>query len=44
MGDDTPHGAGTWRQGRNPRRRKIGVLGWALLVLLVVALFVLGPR
>ncbi|MGW0561367.1 hypothetical protein ACWDZ4_12205 [Streptomyces sp. NPDC003016] len=44
MEDDTPHRAGAWRQGRGPRRRRIGVLGWAVLVLLVVALFVLGPR
>ncbi|MEU9984193.1 hypothetical protein [Streptomyces sp. NPDC050856] len=41
---DTPHGDGAWPQGRNPQRRGIGVLGWALLVLLVVALLTLGPR
>jgi hypothetical protein len=43
MGDNS-HEVGGWRQGRNPQRRRIGVLGWALLVLLVVALFTLGPR
>jgi hypothetical protein len=41
---DAPHEVNAWRQGRNPQRRKIGVLGWALLVLLIVALFTLGPR
>jgi hypothetical protein len=41
---DAPHEVNAWRQGRNPQRRKIGVLGWALLVLLVVALFTLAPR
>ncbi|MER5883987.1 hypothetical protein ABT160_09175 [Streptomyces sp. NPDC001941] len=39
MDDD----AGSWPQGRNPHRRRIGPLGWALLVLLVVALFTLAP-
>lgn len=43
MGEN-PHAVSEWRQGRNPQRRKIGGLGWALLVLLVVALFTLGPR
>ncbi|MET9515124.1 hypothetical protein [Streptomyces sp. NPDC002994] len=40
---DAPQEPGEWRQGRNPQRRKVGVLGWALLVLLVVALFTLWP-
>ncbi|WP_256096869.1 hypothetical protein [Streptomyces agglomeratus] len=40
---DTPHEAGEWPQGRNPQRRKTGVLGWALLVLLMVALLTLWP-
>ncbi|MFV0126476.1 hypothetical protein ACLGI4_01940 [Streptomyces sp. HMX112] len=40
----TPHGDGAWPQGRDPQRRRIGVLGWALLVLLVVAPLTLGPR
>ncbi|MGX1885507.1 hypothetical protein [Streptomyces sp. NPDC055287] len=40
---DAPHEVGTWHQGRNPQRRKTGALGWALLVLLVVALFTLWP-
>ncbi|MFE7753449.1 hypothetical protein [Streptomyces sp. NPDC057429] len=39
-----PHKIGTWHQGRDPRRRTIGVLGWALLLLLLVALVALGPR
>ncbi|MFE9558202.1 hypothetical protein ACFYMW_30785 [Streptomyces sp. NPDC006692] len=43
MGDN-PHEASAWHQGRNPRRRKIGILGWALLVLLMAALFTLWPR
>ncbi|MGA4843759.1 hypothetical protein [Streptomyces sp. G45] len=33
-----------WPQGRDPRRRKVGALGWSLLVLLLVALFTLWPR
>jgi hypothetical protein len=41
---DAPHEDPPWPQGRNPHRRKIGVLGWALLVLLGVALFTLAPR
>ncbi|MEV0490885.1 hypothetical protein [Streptomyces atratus] len=41
---DAPHEVSAWRQGRNPQRRNVGVLGWALLVLLVVAVFTLGPR
>ncbi|WP_268830070.1 hypothetical protein [Streptomyces roseoverticillatus] len=40
---DIPYGAGEGRQGRDPRRRKIGVLGWAVMVLIVVALFTLWP-
>ncbi|MEU1217268.1 hypothetical protein ABZ424_33775 [Streptomyces sp. NPDC005790] len=40
---DTPHETGPWRQGRDPQRRSIGVLGWALLVLLLVVLFAFGP-
>ncbi|MEV6671393.1 hypothetical protein [Streptomyces sp. NPDC051162] len=40
---DTPHEAGAWHQGRDPRRRRIGIVGWTLLVLLAVALFTLGP-
>ncbi|MGW9025933.1 hypothetical protein ACWGQ5_17355 [Streptomyces sp. NPDC055722] len=43
MGDDSFE-AGAWRQGRNPQRRKIGVLGWALLALLLIALFTLLPN
>nr|WP_280525062.1 hypothetical protein [Streptomyces inhibens] len=39
----TPHEVSEWRQGRNPQRRKIGVLGWALLIGLMVALFTLWP-
>ncbi|MEU1594500.1 hypothetical protein ABZ468_16925 [Streptomyces sp. NPDC005708] len=42
MGDDSPE-AGAWRQGRNPQRQKIGVLGWALLALLLIALLTLAP-
>ncbi|MFI9585835.1 hypothetical protein ACIHCQ_29200 [Streptomyces sp. NPDC052236] len=41
---DAPHKVSEWHQGRDPQRRKIGVLGWALLVLLMVAVFTLGPR
>lgn len=41
---DTPREVSAWHQGRNPQRRKVGVLGWALLVLLMVAVFTLGPR
>ncbi|MFI0714466.1 hypothetical protein ACH4SK_28290 [Streptomyces inhibens] len=41
--EGTPHEVGEWHQGRNPQRRKIGVLGWALLILLMVALFTLWP-
>ncbi|MFD9499281.1 hypothetical protein [Streptomyces sp. NPDC060035] len=41
---DTPHETSTRHQGRNPQRRKIGVLGWALLTLFLVAMFTLGPR
>ncbi|GAA2963629.1 hypothetical protein GCM10010446_56530 [Streptomyces enissocaesilis] len=43
MGDEAPHRAGAWHRGRDPRRRRTGVPGWALPVLLV-SLFVLGPR
>ncbi|MEW2487015.1 hypothetical protein [Streptomyces sp. NPDC048411] len=41
---DARHEVNAWRQGRNPQRRKIGVLGWTLLLLLMVAVFTLGPR
>ncbi|MEV6781773.1 hypothetical protein [Streptomyces sp. NPDC051098] len=41
---DARGGVGARRQGRNPQRRAIGVLGWALPVLFVVAAFVLGVR
>ncbi|WP_438297578.1 hypothetical protein [Streptomyces sp. HUAS TT7] len=40
---DAPREVNEWPQGRNPRRRGIGVLGWALLILLMVALFTLWP-
>ncbi|MGI5136917.1 MULTISPECIES: hypothetical protein [unclassified Streptomyces] len=43
MGDASPE-AGAWRQGRNPQRQKIGVLGWALLTLLLIALPTLAPN
>ncbi|MEV8480345.1 WhiB family transcriptional regulator, partial [Streptomyces sp. NPDC051173] len=33
---DAPHEAGAWHQGRDPRRRRIGIVGWTLLVLLAV--------
>jgi hypothetical protein len=42
MGDGSPD-AGAWCQGRNPQRQKIGVLGWALLALLLIALLTLAP-
>ncbi|MER7660699.1 hypothetical protein [Streptomyces sp. NPDC096193] len=41
---DARGGVGARRQGRNPQRRAIGVLGWALPVLFVVAAFVLRVR
>ncbi|MFB7369772.1 hypothetical protein ACFC0D_08040 [Streptomyces sp. NPDC056222] len=40
---DTPHRSGAWGQGRDPGRRSIGVLGWALPVLVMVGLFTLRP-
>ncbi|MFH8561755.1 hypothetical protein [Streptomyces sp. NPDC017988] len=40
---DEAHGLGAGHQGRDPRRGGIGVLGWALLALLVVALLTLWP-
>ncbi|MEV0222141.1 hypothetical protein [Streptomyces sp. NPDC050704] len=43
MGND-PHEVGAWLQGRNPHRRKIGLLGWTLLALFMLSLLVLGPR
>ncbi|MFG2297169.1 hypothetical protein [Streptomyces sp. NPDC048603] len=42
--EDVPHHDTEWRQGRNPHRRRIGVLGWALLGLLLFALLTLWPR
>ncbi|MFG3283264.1 hypothetical protein [Streptomyces sp. NPDC048111] len=41
--EDSRHEADAWRQGRNPQRRKIGVLGWTLLILCAIALFALWP-
>ncbi|MFH8572280.1 hypothetical protein [Streptomyces sp. NPDC017993] len=41
---DAPRDVSSWPQGRDPQRPKIGVLGWALLVLLLVVLFFCGPR
>ncbi|MER5771061.1 hypothetical protein [Streptomyces sp. NPDC001985] len=42
--ENDPRGAGAWPQGRNPHRRKVGVLGWALLLMVLLVLFLLGPR
>ncbi|MEU4350212.1 hypothetical protein [Streptomyces sp. NPDC023838] len=42
--DRDAHDVGGWPQGRNPHRRKIGVLGWSLLILLMLVLFIVGPR
>ncbi|MGW0535335.1 hypothetical protein [Streptomyces sp. NPDC003032] len=40
---DDPQGLGAGCQGRDPDRGRVGVLGWALLVLLMVALLTLWP-
>ncbi|MEU1075903.1 MULTISPECIES: hypothetical protein [unclassified Streptomyces] len=42
--DRDPHDVDAWPQGRNPHRRSVGVLGWSLLLLLLLALFLFGPR
>ncbi|MEV7617263.1 hypothetical protein [Streptomyces sp. NPDC089799] len=41
---DAPLHDTAWHQGRNPHRRRIGVLGWSLLGLLLLALLTLWPR
>lgn len=34
--DRDAHAVGEWPQGRNPHRRKIGVLGWSPLILFLL--------
>ncbi|MFE5483454.1 hypothetical protein [Streptomyces sp. NPDC056527] len=40
---DTPHQSGAWGQGRDPERRRIGVLGRSSTILVMVAPFTLRP-
>ncbi|MEU1279283.1 hypothetical protein [Streptomyces sp. NPDC005805] len=44
MGDHAPQDDSPWHQGRNPDRRRIGALGWALLVAVLLVLFLFAPR